>query len=334
VTLGRALHGRGWNVRTVALTPGSGQDRLDLHALGRDALSVTTLRELRRRGREALVVAHGSRTLPACALALVGTRHGFVYRNIGDPAFWAPSGFRAFRTRLALRRARAVVALTSGSAETLRTRFGVDSTSIWVVPNGVDARDHRPADAGARVSARRHLGLPPDGRVLVVVGALTAEKGVDVAVDAMAALAGFHLVIAGDGPDRAALTIRAEQVAPDRVHFLGALRDAGVAYDAADVVVTPSRTEGLPAVLIESGLRAIPAVATDVGYVRDIIVDGETGVVVEPDDPAALARGVHRACGRASMGAAGRARCLEKFDLEAIVPRWETMLRTLARDAD
>ena len=51
-------------------------------------------------------------------------------------------------------------------------------------------------------------------------------------------------------------------------------------YDAADVLVLPSRTEGMPGVLIEAGMRALPVVATDVGYVRDVVVDGETGVIV------------------------------------------------------
>ena len=79
------------------------------------------------------------------------------------------------------------------------------------------------------------------------------------------------------------------------MHFAGALTDLDQAFAAANVVLLTSRTEGLPRVLIEAGIRGLPVVATDVGYVRDIVIDGETGIVVDTPSPVALAAAIARA---------------------------------------
>jgi glycosyltransferase involved in cell wall biosynthesis len=134
-------------------------------------------------------------------------------------------------------------------------------------------------------------------------------------------------VIAGDGPERAPLEARARQRAPGRVHFLGNLPDPGDAYAVADVFVLPSRTEGLPAALIEAAMRGLPAVATDVGYVRDVVDDGVTGIVVPPGDERAMTAGLRRALAMdASVGAAARAHCEARFDMERVVDQWHDLL--------
>jgi glycosyltransferase involved in cell wall biosynthesis len=330
--LDAALRQLGWSVRTVALAPGGGEESLDLPVLGSASLSFDTLRALRSRGRNCLAIAHGSRTLPACALALLGSNRGFVYRNIGDPDYWSTSTGRRLRTRVALSRARAVVSLTERSARSLHSGFGVDASRITVIPNAADQHSHPPADPMMRARARAELGLPADVPTVAVLGALSREKGVDVAIDAMGTLSDFHLVIAGSGDERARLMAQASRVAPQRIHFLGGLHDPAPAYLAADVVALPSRTEGLPAVLIEAGLRAIPVVAADVGFVSDIVIDGETGVLVPPGDPESFARGVQRAYGQPSLGRAARAQCLARFELAPVAEQWDDLLRRLEHE--
>ena len=332
VELERALIDLGHRVRTFALARGTSNHSLDVPVLGPAPLAIATLRTLRAEARSAeVVIGHGSRTLPACALSLTGTRTPFVYRNIGDPTYWSGHGLRRLRTTTFLGRARAVVALTSRTADTLHDHYRVGRDRLAVIPTAASRTRNRPATAEERSTARRNYGLPDGAPVAAVIGALSPEKAVDVAIDALAHLPELRLVVAGDGPERASLESRAARVAPARVKFTGALDDPSPAFAAADVVVLPSRTEGLPGVLIEAGLRGLACVATDVGYVRDIVIDGETGVVVAGEDSGALARGIERvlaedAAPGMGMGAAARTRCLDRFELEPIAKQWSELL--------
>jgi glycosyltransferase involved in cell wall biosynthesis len=96
------------------------------------------------------------------------------------------------------------------------------------------------------------------------------------------------------------------------------------------VVVLSSHTEGIPAVLIEAGLSGLPVVATDVGSVREIVVPGETGLLVPPGDDGALAAALQRALGDGhGMGTAARARCLARFDMASVAARWDRLLERL-----
>jgi glycosyltransferase involved in cell wall biosynthesis len=327
VDLGDALSSLGHEVRTVALASGATSPGIDVPVLGPSTLGAATLRRLRSAARSAdVVVAHGSRTLPACALALAGAAP-FVYRNIGDPTAWSGRGLRRRRTRLFLARSQAVVALTDRAGATLRDHYGVAPAKITVIPTGASAERHRPADARERAHARESLGIPAGARVAAVIGALSEEKDVSLAIDAVALLPDVHLVVAGDGPERPALEGAATARVPGRAHFTGALADPSPAFAAADVVALTSRTEGLPGVLIEAGLRGLPSVTTDVGYVRDIVVDGETGVVVLRRDAASIAAGITRVLAQSGAGARARARCVARFELAAIAQRWSALLQ-------
>jgi glycosyltransferase involved in cell wall biosynthesis len=229
--------------------------------------------------------------------------------------------------RAYLRRAHAVVALTPESAKAIESSYGVPGERIEVIPIGVSPAQHQVAGLAARRAARDDLGIPEGADVGAVVGALSREKDVARAVDAAGALSGFHLVVAGDGPERQALEARAARAAPGRVHFTGSVRDPGVVYDAADLMVLTSRTEGLPGVLIEAGLRELPAVATDVGYVRAIVVDGKTGILVADGSRSELESAITRVLREPTqLGKAARRHCLAHFDLAHVTERWESLL--------
>ena len=329
VDLATALTARGLRSEVVALAPGQGAT-LDVPALGDAPLSPATLRALRRRAATAqLVVAHGSRTLPACATALVGGTPA-VYRSIGDPAAWAGHGLRRARTRLLLTRMAAVTVLWPAAGDSTRALHHVPAGRIHVIPNGVPAERCPVPDGEARRAARRRLGLPVDAPVVAVIGALGPEKRVEDAIAACAALDGVHLLVAGGGPGRSDLGRQAEAEAPGRVHFAGTLPGAGEALAATDVVVLTSRTEGMPGVLIEAGLSGLASVATDVGGVSQIVRDGETGVLVRPGDVGGLAAGLRRALAeREQLGAAARRHCLDNFEIGAVADRWATLASTL-----
>ena len=329
--LDAALARRGIDVRTVALAPGR-VGGLDLPVLGPSRRSLTTLRALRREIQGVdVVVGHGSTTLPLGAIVTFGTGTPFVYRQISDSRFWAPSGLRRLRVRLAMRRCDAIVALWSGAAVTLREHFGVDRARIHVVPNGVPSDEHRPTPLPARAAARRALGLDPDRPTLLAIGALVPEKGVDLVVRTLAGVPDAQLVVAGDGPERRSLETLARTVAADRVVFTGLVGDTGDAYAAADLVVLASRGgDSMPAVLIEAGLRALPAVSTDVAAIPEVVLNGVTGRVVPVDDPGALNEAVRSLvespASRESFGAAAREWCLGRYDIEVVAAQWARVL--------
>jgi glycosyltransferase involved in cell wall biosynthesis len=281
-----------------------------------------------------VVVAHGSTTLPACAVSLVGARVPFVYRNIGDPTFWANTASRRARVGTSIRRAAAVVALTDSAQDAIHQMYRVPLDRIEVIPNGVSSTVHRPASPSERSEARRRVGVPESTSVATVVAALSPEKGVDLAIDAVGEIPDLQLVIAGDGDERTSLEARAALRAPGRVHFLGNLADPGDAYAAGDVFVLASRTEGLPAALVEAGLRGLPAVATDVGYVREVVDDGRTGRVVTPGDAAALGAGLRQVLAMGGdAGSAARRHCEERFELDRITDLWAALLQRIGTGA-
>jgi glycosyltransferase involved in cell wall biosynthesis len=335
VDLAAVLERRGMAAPLVGLRAAGvgGDGSLPIETLGGRTLSPSTLLALRRvtaASSAGVVVAHGSRTLPACAVALLGTGVPFVYRSIGDPAAWSGRGWRRWWTAALLRRARAVVALWPGAAATLRTTHRVPADRIRVIPNGVPAARFPLADQAARRRARERWGIPADARVVVSVGSLTPEKEVGRSVAAIARLPDVILVVAGAGPERPAIEARAAADAAGRVMFIGPVPGAGEVLAAADVVVSASRSEGMPAVLIEAGLTGRPVVATDVGAVAEIVADGETGVLVRASDTGGLAAGIQRSLADdGSMGRAARARCLARFDIGVVGAMWADLLADL-----
>jgi glycosyltransferase involved in cell wall biosynthesis len=197
-----------------------------------------------------------------------------------------------YLVRPVLRRARLVVAASHALAEEARA---LGAREVRVIPSGVDL----PAEVGNEAS-------PPE---LLYAGRLSAEKGV---LELVEAAGGLNLVVAGDGPLR------------DRVPgALGMLPHAQLEerYRRAAVVVCPSRREGFGVVCAEAMAHGKPVVATSVGGLRDLVIDGETGFLVPPRDPAALRAACERLLAdadlRGRLGAAGRARVGERFSWQA-----------------
>ena len=163
---------------------------------------------------------------------------------------------------------------------------------VRVVENAIVPRArHVSPDAVAQWRAQHALTQP----VLACVGRLSPEKGQDVLLRAAARLrdmgARFQLALVGDGPWRAeleALVVRLKLVG--YVRFVGQQKDMDLVYAATDVLVLPSRKEGMPNVVLEGMLAGLPLVATQVGAVPDMLAAGENGVLVPADDDVALAR--------------------------------------------
>ncbi|MEV6977798.1 glycosyltransferase family 4 protein [Kitasatospora sp. NPDC093806] len=294
--------------------------------LGPGRLHPRTLTALRTAARTAdLVLAHGSATLSACALALAGTRTPFVYVSVGDPRHWPAGPVRRLRTGALLHRAAAVTALAEGARELLVDRFRLPAATVHTIPNARAADRYPPADGEADKRAARHaLGLPTDSLLVAWLGAITPEKRLDLALDALDRLPDVRLAVAGDGPQRTALE---RHPAAARAHFLGTLADPAPLYRAADAVLLSSDDEGVPGVLIEAALAGLPAVATDVGWVGSVVRDGTTGALVAPGDPLALAEALAKvlAGDRAGLGAAARAHALAHCELDVVADAWQRL---------
>ena len=293
--LSQELTDAGVSARAVALAPGSGEGaRLDVPVLGARPLSWRTLRALRREARAVdVVLAYGSTTLPACALGLVGSRRPFVYRSIGDPAQWLRGRWHRERTGILMRRAAIVVPLWDEAAASIQQLYRLPASQIAVIPNARSVDEFRPPTSDERSAARKSFGVDDDEILAVVVGALSKEKRVDLAIRAVAELESVRLLVVGEGDCRTQLEKLGSEVLGERVAFTGTLTDVRPVYAAADVLVLPSRTEGMPGVVVEAGLMGVPAAACDVGAMRWLMKHGVSGTLVSVDaEPPELAAAI------------------------------------------
>lgn len=336
--LGAALAERCRHVTTVALTAGTGPG-LGVEVLGVGARSPSTLRALRHRAAESdVVVAHGSSTLAACALATFGGPP-VVYRVIGDPMVWAPGGWRKALVGSLLRRTAAVAVYFPAAAEALVAHHGLAPAHVHVLAKGIDVAAWPAIDDGRRAAARQALSLPSSGGgpVLAWLGALSPEKRPDLALDMVAALPEATLLLAGTGPSAEAVAERATGLG-DRVRVLGAVADPRPVLAAADALVLTSRTEGVPGVVLEAQASGLAVVAVDVGGVSQIVVDGATGRLVPPgaSGPAGglaaeLAEATRWVLDRGpALGAAGRAHVAEHLAIADVADRWVALLSAVA----
>lgn len=191
-----------------------------------------------------------------------------------------------------------------------------------VIPLGFDlSRFLEHADAGR---FRRAIGVPTSVPLVAVVGRLVPIKDHETLFRAFQHLPDVHLAVVGDGQLRHALEASAREKGLERrIHFTGWWREIWQVYPEVDAVVLSSRNEGSPVALIEAHASGVPAVATDVGGTRSVVKDGETGYLVPPADPGALASALGRLLRdryRAEeMGRAARAYVVPRFSHERLV---------------
>ena len=234
----------------------------------------------------------------------------------------------------------AVVSQSAELASGLTTGRIANLDHTRVIPNGIDVTVFGPR---TDVSQTRELiGVRPGEFLWLAAGRLTPEKDFNNLLRAGEALTArelpIRLVIAGEGPERETITREIQHLGlSDRVELLGLRDDMPDLYQASDALVLSSATEGMPNVLLEAMACRKPVVATAVGAVREVVSDGETGLVVPPEDHQALADAMHRMMAlqpgaRRSMGEAGYRRVREEFSLERVVDQWEDLFKRLLRE--
>lgn len=228
--------------------------------------------------------------------------------------------------RRAAAAAEVVIATSDEGRRDALAEMGADPARVRVIPNGVDTARFVPSPE-ARASIRAELGLAPTAPVAIAMTRLVPEKGVQVALRALARVPGLTLLVAGDGPYAPALHRLARALGlGGRVHFLGFIpRDRLSCYlAAADVFVMPTLCrEGFPLSLAEAMASGLVPVASNLGGIPTAISPERTGLLVPPGNPEALADALGRLAQnpawRAGLAAAARAEARERFSVDRMV---------------
>jgi glycosyltransferase involved in cell wall biosynthesis len=213
------------------------------------------------------------------------------------------------------------IAVSEGVASRLRGEMGVPSGRIRVVRNAVPvALFDRPADA----ALRRSLLGGAEGRALVLtVARLDPQKGLPHLLEAAAEVPEAVFLLAGEGAERAALEAQAARLGlGERLRFLGHRDDIPALLSACDLFVLPSLFEGFPLAVLEASAAGKPVVATAVEGTREAVRHGETGILVPPAAPSALAGAIRDLLSDAPRAAriatAAKARAQREFGPEAM----------------
>lgn len=197
------------------------------------------------------------------------------------------------------------------------------AAKVRYIPNFARAGDGPAQDRAA-------LDTPAAAPLLLALGRLHKVKAHDIAIEALAAVPGAYLWIAGSGPLEAELKALAQKRGvAERVRFLGWREDAGALYAAADICVFPSRFEPLGNVVIQAWAHGLPVIAAASAGPAALIAQGEDGLVVPVDDAPALADAVKRlladAALRQSMAEAGKRRVAQEFSEASVVAQWRAL---------
>ena len=280
----------------------------------RDVLGLIELHRLCRRERPDVLHANSSK---AGVLGCLAGRLAGVPIRIFTAHGWAFMAFSGTKARIYLwvhrliRRLATRIVCVAEQERALGLSVGACASGRTVVIyNGIDV--------GAAIRATPHEEVP----AIVTVGRLKAPKDHATLVRALARLdaGSFRAALIGDGPDRPLVEAEiGQQGLEGAVALLGTRDDVPEQLAEADIFVLSSTSEGLPLSVIEAMAAGLPVVATAVGGVPELVVDGETGLLVPPRDAEALAQALDRLVRdrelRGRLGDAGRRRAEELFDL-------------------
>jgi glycosyltransferase involved in cell wall biosynthesis len=319
--LSRGLTKRGHSVRVIrasTLTP----------------IAATLRYATRLAGRLDVVHVQGLGDMPSlaagCLAGLTFARGSLVTAHGSGDSYWSKSHLNYVTRRGLVQRFDTVISVSHYIDRKLMRVIG-STTRHTTIYNGVDADHFRPGPDPSH--ARSRFGL--EGRfVLLFVGRLTPEKGLVTLVSSLPLIRreipSIALVVCGRGRMEPRLKTQARELGvSDVIRFVGPVAQAQLPpyYDAADVVVIPSREEAFPIVSLEGMSMMKPVIASDVGGVPEVVRHDDTGLLVSPSDPSSLAEAVLRVHGDQALGERlgrnGRRLVEERFTWELIAAEIE-----------
>lgn len=257
---------------------------------------------------------------------------GIFRRYAGAVGLLARAGERVCRRA---NRAAAYVCVSEGVAAEVQAHFPDVADRVLTIHNGVDTDAFAP---GVRThearSLRAALGIPPQRPVVAFVG--DGNKGLHLVLEALSRAPGWNLVVAGRGHVRRYRELADSLGVAGAVHWLGVVRDIQVVYELADAFVLPSSYETFSLVTFEAAASGVPILATPVSGVRELIRDGENGLLIARDpaaiDPAAIAERLRRLAAdpalRGRLARAARESALG-FTWEAAIAKHHELYGTL-----
>jgi glycosyltransferase involved in cell wall biosynthesis len=233
-----------------------------------------------------------------------------------------------------------IIAISDHVARFTIARGVRDAARVRRVYHGLETPDTSELER-AGLAIRASLGVRPEDFLVGNVGRLTPQKGQRHLIEAMPYLLervpGSHAVIAGGGELLEYLNdLAAELGVGERVHVLGARRDVPALMHALDAFAMPSIWEGFGLVLLEAMAAGLPIVASRVATIPEVVLDGETGLLVQASDEVALASALAMLAGnralRERLGQAGRERLRRQFSLDKMVGDTELLYRELVEE--
>ena len=226
------------------------------------------------------------------------------------------------------------VCVSRGVADFSARVVGLDPAKLVVIPNAVEIEKFvqaRPADL-------TQFGIPAGSRMLIAIGRLERQKGFDVLLEAIALLKpvpdDVYFLIVGEGPDYDKLRKMAERSGvAGNMRWVNRRSDVPDLLAASTALILSSRWEGMPNVVLEAMASGRPVIATRVEGIAELVLDGDTGLVVSPEQPAELARAIRDLLARAnfwvSAGIAAQQIVEKEFTPQAIAAAYETLYRQL-----
>jgi len=293
-----------------------------------DPVAAARLRARIRATDADIVHAHTAHAAGLAALATIGLRTRLVIARRVDFRLKSNAG-----TRWKYGRADAVIAVSNAVADVVRAG-GVDAAKVFVVS---DATDVRRAVAPATAETLGELGVRADAPLVAQVAQLVGHKDPVTFVRAIGVVRervpDVQALMVGDGPLRAEVEAEITRLGlAGVVHLAGYRTDADALLARADVATLSSREEGMGSVLLDASLFGLPIAATDAGGIPEVVVHGETGLVVPRERPEALGGAIARLLlDRAlaqQLGDGARARVAD-FSIERMVERTEGIYRQL-----
>jgi len=248
------------------------------------------LGQLRSRlaGSDRIDVLHshniGAQQYAALAARRAATRH--VHTEHGSNVH-VKGLFNRMRLRRLGRMTDRIVAVSRDTAGKMAGHWGLPPDGVTVIANGVTPH---PAYSAEQIDAlRRELEIPERAFIVGSVGRLAHEKGYDRLIGILPSVlrppSSVFCLLVGDGPERTSLESRADQLGiADRFIITGFREEARRFYELMDVFILPSRSEGLSISLLEAMVAGCPVAVTDVGESREVIADGEAGIVLPRDE--------------------------------------------------
>ena len=299
-----------------------------------DALSIFKLFNIIRNFKPDIVHIHSRRGADiwgSLAARLAGGCKVILARRVDDPI--APGPLNRLRYGPLCDR---VVAVSQGIVKAL-VAGGIPAAKIRQVYSSIEAHKYQSDETPGAM--RAELGLPQEGPVLGVIAQLIPRKGHRFLIDALPLIQARHsgtsLLFLGVGESEADLHAQIERLGLQQsVVFAGYRDDVGRVLRAMTLLVHPATMEGFANVAMQAQAAQIPVVTADVGGMPESVADGETGLVVPPQDPQALADAINALLDdperRQAMGVAGKARVESRFTVDAMVQGTLAIYRELS----